>query len=202
MEVSTRLMYSFHAALVPETLSWRKENTHVSGNIQGSPSLFGSTLDKTGNGVTLPMVGGCRVWRYLDLNAHAPPSVPWYFAASSGRHWRVRRRPFRNCARGQRCGADAVSKQGLGWNGCTLPPPPVGAEGPRTDRTGPSLTVLVPAATFVAPGSSSQGIFASVQGHAGEWVGWIGPVWVLGKAARCQGLRLTPRSRQRPPALG
>jgi hypothetical protein len=42
--------------LVPETLSWRKENTHVSGNIQARPSLFGSILDKTGNGVTLPLV--------------------------------------------------------------------------------------------------------------------------------------------------
>lgn len=113
-----------------------------------------------------------------STSMHTPPPVPWYLAASSGRNWRVRRRPFKNCARGQRCDADAVSKPGSWLERC-LPqslPPSWGGGTPDRDRTAfgrPPLTMPVPAATLVTPKLSSQGILASV-GHAGEWAGRCG----------------------------
>jgi hypothetical protein len=61
--------------------------------------------------------GSCM---YLDL-MHTP-SVPRYFAAASGRNWRVSRRPFKNCPADNGtvpvpCQSQAISRNLPLWDG-------------------------------------------------------------------------------------
>ena len=105
----------------------------------------------------------CRVvgdGMYLDLISCTRPLVPRDLTAWPGRYWRVRRRPFENCALQTTVRWRCRDKARVLGGACPHTPPPfhpslLGWMDPRRigqflDVACPSLVRLVPAATFVA----------------------------------------------------